>query len=96
MGTGEPCTNPLWGLGSPVLMQSAIRRFFQLCNTVLRRNLFFIANVCSVNPSDLYSKMLVMKQMKYFDVQLDHAWKVRILQELLNTITNMLKDSIIT
>ena len=32
--------------------------------------------------------MLVKKQMKYFDVPLDHAWKV--LQELLNTRTNNL------
>jgi len=28
--------------------------------------------------------------MKYFDVPLDHAWKVSILQELLNTRTNNL------
>ena len=35
-------------------------------NTVLGRNLFSIANDCFVNPSDL-SKMLVKKQMKYFD-----------------------------
>ena len=28
--------------------------------------------------------------MKYFDVPLDHAWKVPVLQELLNTITNNL------
>ena len=40
-------------------------------NTVLGRNLFSIANDCSVNPSDL-SKMLVKKQMKYFDVPLEH------------------------
>ena len=51
---------------------------------VLRRNLFSIANDCSVNLSDL-SKMLVKKQMKYFDVPLDHAWKVPVLQDLLNT-----------
>ena len=47
------------------------------------------ANDCSVNLSDL-SKMLVKKQMQYFDVPLDHAWKVPILQELLNTRTNNL------
>ena len=29
--------------------------------------------------------MLVKKQMKYFYVPLDHAWKVPVLQELLNT-----------
>ena len=29
--------------------------------------------------------MLVKKQMKYFDVPLDHAWKVPVLQELINT-----------
>jgi len=50
--------------------------FSKLCkndlNTVLGRNLFSIANDCSVNPSDL-SKILVQKQMKYFDVLLDHA-----------------------
>jgi len=51
--------------------------------------LFSIADDCSVNPSDL-SKMLVKKQMTYFDVPLDHAWKVSVLQELLNTRTNNL------
>ena len=40
--------------------------------TVLGRNLFSIANDCFVNLSDL-SKMLVKKQMNYFDVSLDHA-----------------------
>jgi len=48
-----------------------IRFLSNLCknnlNIVLGRNLFSIANDCSVNPSDL-SKMLVKKQMKYFDV----------------------------
>ena len=38
----------------------------------------FLAEI-SVNLSDL-SKMLVQKQMKYFDVPLDHAWKVPVLQ----------------
>ena len=52
---------------------------------------FSIANDCSVNLSDL-SKMLVKKQMKYFDVPLDHAWKVPVLQELLNIRTNNLYD----
>ena len=46
-----------------------IRFLSNLCkndlNTVLGRNLFFIANDCFVNLSDL-SKMLVKKQMKYF------------------------------
>ena len=28
--------------------------------------------------------MLFKKQMKYFDVPLDHAWKVPVLQDLLN------------
>ena len=28
--------------------------------------------------------------MKYFDVSLEHAWKVPVLQELLNTRTNNL------
>ena len=34
--------------------------------------------------------MLAKKQMKYFDVLLDHVWKVPVLQELLNTRTNNL------
>ena len=34
--------------------------------------------------------MLVKKQMKYFDVPLELAWKVPVLQELLNTRTNNL------
>ena len=58
-------------------------------NTVLGRNLFSIANDCFVNLSDL-SKMLVKKEMKYFDVPLNHAQKVPVLQELLNTRTNNL------
>ena len=58
-------------------------------NTVLGRNLFCIGNDCSVNPSDL-SKMLVEKQMKYFDVPLENEWKVPVLQELLNTRINNL------
>ena len=52
----------------------------------LAENLFSIANDCSVNLSD-FGKMLVKKQMKYFDVPLDHAWKVPVLQELLNRRT---------
>ena len=59
-----------------------IRFLSNLCkndlNTVLDRNLFSIANDCSVNPSDL-CKMLVKKQMKYFDAPLEHAWKVPVL-----------------
>ena len=57
--------------------------------TVLVRNLFSIANDCFVNLSD-QSKVLVKKQIKYFDVPLDHAWKVPVLQELLNKRTNNL------
>ena len=34
--------------------------------------------------------MLVKKQRKYFDVPLDHAWKVPVLQELINTRMNNL------
>ena len=34
--------------------------------------------------------MLVQKQMKYFDVPLDHTWKVPVLQEILNTRTSNL------
>ena len=64
-----------------------IRFISKLCKNY--RNLFSIANDCSVNPSDL-SKMLVKKQMKYFDVPLEHEWKVPVLQELLNTRMNNL------
>ena len=55
-------------------------------NTVLGRNLFSIANDFSVYLSDL-NKMLVKKQMEYFDVPLDLAWQGPVLQELLNTRT---------
>ena len=62
-----------------------IRFLSNLCkndlNTVLGRYLFSIENDCSVNPSDL-SKMLVKKQLKYFDFPLEHEWKVPVLQEL--------------
>ena len=34
--------------------------------------------------------MLVKKQMKYFDVPLEHEWKVLVLQELFNTRMNNL------
>ena len=34
--------------------------------------------------------MLVKKQMKYFDVPLEHEWKVPVLQEILNTRMNNL------
>ena len=34
--------------------------------------------------------MLAKKQMKFFDVPLDHAWKVPVLQELLYTRRNNL------
>ena len=64
-----------------------IRLLSNLCkndlNAVLGGNLFSIANDCSVNNSDI-SKMLVKKQMKYFEVPLEHAWKIPGLQELLN------------
>ena len=70
-----------------------IRCFSNLCknylNTVLGRNLFSIPNDCFVKITDL-SEILVKKQMKYFDVTLDHAWKVSILQELLKTRLNNL------
>ena len=77
------------------VIQATTRFISNLCkngrNTVLGRNLFSIANDCSVNPSDL-SKMLLKKQMKYFDVPLEHAWKVPVLQELLSTRMNNLYD----
>ena len=70
---------------------SFLRFLSNLCkndlNTVLGRNLFSIANDCSVTPLDL-SKMLVKKQMKYFDASLEHAWKVPVLQEPLSTRMN--------
>ena len=70
-----------------------IRFLSNLCkndlNTVLGRNLFAIAIDYFVKPSDL-SKMLVKKQMKYFDVLLEHEWKVPVLQELLSTRMNNL------
>ena len=71
--------------------------FFLIVNVNVKMTLTqMIANDCSVNHSDL-SKMLVKKQLKYFDVPLEHAWKVPVLQELLNTRMNyMLKDSMIT
>ena len=34
--------------------------------------------------------MLVKKQLKYFDVPLEHEWKVPVLQELLSTRMNNL------
>ena len=34
--------------------------------------------------------MLVKRQMKYFDVPLEHEWKVPVLQEILNTRTTNL------
>ena len=53
-----------------------IRLLSNLCkndlNKVLVKNLFSIANDCSVNLFDL-SKLLAKKQMKYFDVLLDRG-----------------------
>ena len=70
-----------------------IRFLSNLCknylNTVLGRNLFSIANECFVNLSDL-GKMLVKKHIKYFDVPLEQALKVPVLEELLNTRVNNL------
>ena len=60
-----------------------IRFLSNLCKNDLN------TNDCSVNPSDL-SKMLVKKQIKYFDVPLEHEWKVPVLQELLRTRMNNL------
>ena len=34
--------------------------------------------------------MVVKKQMKYFDVPLEHEWKIPVFQELLNTRMNNL------
>ena len=51
-----------------------------------RQNFFPLqfANDCFVNLSYL-NEMLIKKQIKYFDVSSDCAWKVPILQKLLNT-----------
>jgi len=49
----------------------------------------FLAEIYFLLHLDL-SKMLVKKQMKYFDVPLEHAWKVPVLPELLNTRMNNL------
>ena len=53
-----------------------IRFLSNLCkndlNTVPGRNLFSIANDCSINLSDL-SKMSVKKQIKYVDVPLESS-----------------------
>ena len=63
---------------------------------VLGRNLFSIANDCSVNLSDL-RKMLVKKQMKYFDVPLDHCMESSgFTRTFKYRIIYMLKDSMIT
>ena len=82
------------GLGCLKQVLSFVLDFFLIYakndfNIVLGRNLFCIANDCFVNPSNL-SKMLVKKQIKYFDVPLEHEWKSPVLQELLNTRTNNL------
>ena len=46
--------------------------YVKMTSTQLLAEIYFcIANDCSVNPSDL-SKMIVKKQMKYFDVPLEH------------------------
>ena len=58
-------------------------------HTVLGRNLFSIANDCSVNLSDL-SKMLVKKKNEICWCPIGPAWKVPVLQELLSTRMNNL------
>ena len=59
-----------------------IRFLSNLCKMTLTQflaeNYPFIANDCFVNLSD-QSKMLVKKQMKYFDVPMNHARKLSIL-----------------
>jgi len=59
-----------------------IRFLSNLCKMTLTQflaeNLPFIAKDCFVNLSN-QSKMLVKKQMKYFDVPMNHAWKGPIL-----------------
>ena len=70
-----------------------IRLFSNLWKMTLTQflaEIYFLLQIdCSVNLSDL-SKMLVKKQMKYFDVPLEHAWKVPVIQELLNSRMNNL------
>ena len=81
-----------------------IRFLSNLCkkylNTVLDVNFISIAKDRFANLSNL-SRKIVKKQIKYFDVPRDHAWKVPILQELLNSRMNYLyvegfDDNVIT
>ena len=60
-----------------------------MTSTQFLAEIYFPLQMIVVNLSDL-SKMLVKKQMKYFDVPLEHAWTVPVLQELLNTRMNNL------
>ena len=66
-----------------MIAQSAF--FAQKCSATKGKNCtFFCINCATV------LRMETLKQMKYFNVPLDHAWKVQVLQELLNTKTNNL------
>ena len=60
-----------------------------MTSTQFLAEIYFPLQIIVVNLSDL-CKMLVKKQMKYFDVPLEHAWTVPVLQELLNTRMNNL------
>ena len=66
-----------------------IRFLSNLCkndlNTVLGRNLFSIANDCSVNPSDL-SKMFVKKQIKYFGTCIESSGFTRTFNTRINNL----------
>ena len=46
-----------------------------------------LSNQIYIYPSDL-SKILVKKQMKYFDVPLEHEWKVPVLNTRMNNLMN--------
>ena len=65
-----------------VSLYETIEASSKLCIRFLS-NLFSIANDYFVNLSDL-------SIIKYFDVSLDHTWKVPVLQELLNIRVNSL------
>ena len=65
-----------------VSLYETIEASSKLCIRFLS-NLFSIANDYFVNLSDL-------SIIKYFDVSLDHTWKVPVLRELFNTRVNNL------
>ena len=49
---------------------------------ILQDNVYKALNLLQMSNQ---SKTLIVKQLKYIDIPLEHSWKVPILQELLNT-----------